>query len=91
MEMVEEQFSPEIADNILDALPEDCSGAYTAVGNYSHEEMIALIVALCEETGLPANDLVQAYGRHLFGEFLKMFPEFFELGNAYLFLESVDA
>lgn len=91
LEMVENQFSPEIADNILDALPDESTGAYTSVGNYSHQEMISLIVALGEETSLPVPDLVQAYGRHLFGEFHKMHPAFFDVENAYLFLESVDA
>ena len=90
LEMVEEQFSPEIADKILDSLPEEFSGAYTSVGNYSHEEMIALIVALGKETKIDVPDLVQAYGRHLFGEFHKMHPAFFAVDNAYSFLESVD-
>ncbi|WP_397607578.1 heme NO-binding domain-containing protein [Silanimonas sp.] len=69
MEMVEERFSPEVLDRIIEQAAPANQGAYTAVGYYPHEEIVALVVALSEQTGLPAGALVQAFGEHLFGRF----------------------
>ena len=46
MEMVEERFSPEVLDRIMEQAAPANQGAYTAVGYYPHEEILALVVAL---------------------------------------------
>ncbi len=43
LEMVEDRFSPEIADRIITASDLRSGGAYTAVGTYEHSEMIQLV------------------------------------------------
>ncbi|MEW6446082.1 MAG: heme NO-binding domain-containing protein [Pseudomonadota bacterium] len=91
IEMVEERFSPEIADRIIEAAHLPSGGAYTAVGTYDHGEMLALITELARETGLPASDLVREYGRHLFHRFVKLYPGFFEnVPTAFDFLDSIE-
>lgn len=67
LEMVEDRFSPEVVDAIIDraSLPHD--GAYTAVGEYPHEEIVALVVALAAEIDTPVPILLEVFGRHLFG------------------------
>lgn len=68
IELVEQKFSPEVADAVLqEAAPN--GGAYTAVGYYPHEEIVALVVALSGQTGVPVPDLVRAFGHHLLGRF----------------------
>ena len=64
-DMVEESFSPELAERIIDmaALPNE--GAYTAVGTYDAGEMVRLVGALSQETGTPVPDLLFAFGRFL--------------------------
>jgi len=91
LEMVEDKFSPDVADSIIAAadLPND--GAYTAVGTYPHAELGKLVIALSKETGAKVTDLLKAYGRHLFGRFLAGYPEFFVgLSDSFSFLKTID-
>ncbi|MFN4103189.1 MAG: heme NO-binding domain-containing protein [Tepidimonas sp.] len=91
IEMVEEQFSPEIADRMIDAAQLPSGGAYTAVGTYSHEEMLALITELSRLTDVPVDTLVHAYGRHLFRRFTALYPAFFDgVPTAFDFLASIE-
>ena len=91
IEMVEEQFSPEMADQIIEASDLPSGGAYTAVGTYHHDEMLTLVNHLSEATGQPASELVQAFGRHLAGRFASLYPEFFDgVGGTLEFLEQIE-
>lgn len=91
MDMVEEVFSDEILDEIIDAanLPND--GAYTTVGTYDHEEIVRLVVALSERTQVAVPELLEAFGNHLLGQFVKGYPQFFsEAKDAFDFLSNID-
>ncbi len=91
IEMVEEVFSPEVADNIVTKADLPSGGVYTAVGTYDHEEMVALVKNLSAETNTPIPDLLQAFGKYLFGRFASGYPQFFEgKSNAIEFLSGVD-
>lgn len=91
IEMVEDAFSPEIADRIIEESDLESGGAYTAVGTYPHEELVAMVVRLSEITETPAGDLVKAFGRHLFSRFVSAYPAFFEgLGSSFEFLETIE-
>jgi len=78
LEMVEDKFSPEMADRIIEQADLPSGGVYTTVGIYDHTEMIELVSHLSRETGIDANELVQAFGRYLFNRFYVMFPAYFE-------------
>lgn len=91
LEMVENRFSPEIADQIIDQADLPSGGIYTAVGTYDHAEIVALVVQLSAETGLGVPKLLHAFGKHLFTRFVEGFPHFFEeQSNAFSFLEQVE-
>jgi hypothetical protein len=91
LEMVEDKFSPELADSIITAADLPNGGAYTAVGTYPHAEMGKLVIALSKETGAKVPDLLKAYGRHLFGRFLVGYPHFFAgLTDSFSFLKTID-
>lgn len=77
-EMVEDRFSPEIADAMLQAAPGSHGGAYTAVGYYPHEELVAQIVELSKLTGVASADLVRTFGAHLLQRFTALYPAMFE-------------
>jgi hypothetical protein len=77
LEMVEEQFSPEIADRIVEAADLPSGGIYPAVGTYDHVEMLQLVTQLGQETGLAAPEVIQAFGKYLFGRFVASYPRFF--------------
>lgn len=78
LELVERTYSPEMADALIDASHLPSGGAYTAVGNYDHREMVALVMALHKRTDRPVGDLLHWFGLNLFDALAKGFPVFFE-------------
>jgi Haem-NO-binding len=91
LEMVEDRFSPEMADRIIERAELPSGGVYTTVGTYDHGEMIQLVSCLSEETGIPSADLVRSFGMHLFGRFHMMFPKYFEdVSSSFDFLQRTD-
>lgn len=92
LEMVEQQFSPDMADDILEQSDLASGGVYTAVGTYDSGEMTALVRCLSEHVDIPVPDLLRAYGQFLFGRFYALFPQFFEgIGDAMSFLEGIES
>ncbi len=86
IELVEERFSPEIADQVLQDVAPANGGAYTAVGYYPHDDMVALVTALSARTGAPVASLLQTFGEHLLVRFTEIhapmfdrYPNFFDL------------
>jgi len=77
IEMVEQKFSRETADRMLDECQLASGGAYTAVGTYDHGEMATMVLKLSELSGLPASVLIKAFGYHLFERFVLLYPGFF--------------
>lgn len=78
LDMVEEKFSPEIADKIIEASDLSTGGAYTSVGTYHHRELIEMVGHLSEESDIDVVPLVKVFGEHLFGRFVELYPEFFD-------------
>ena len=90
LEMVEAKFSLDVVDAVLARA--GAKGSYTSVGNYEDAEMVAIVTALSEETGLPVPALLQAFGGYMFGRFLTGFPAFFEAhDNALGFLRGLES
>ncbi|MDT7513665.1 heme NO-binding domain-containing protein [Rhodoferax mekongensis] len=77
LEMVEDKFSADMVDDIIDDSAPPSGGAYTAVGTYDHNELVGMVVALSQRSGLPVPALVHAFGVHLFGRFHALYPAFF--------------
>ncbi len=91
MEMVEAQFSEEVADEVLDAANLKSGGSYTSLGTYDHDEIIELVGHLSRVTKTDASALVKAFGDYLFSRFVEMHAEFFQgIDYAMDFLEKVD-
>lgn len=91
LEMVEEKFSPDVADKIIEASNLSTGGAYTSVGTYHHSELIEMVGHLSEESDIDVVPLVQAFGEHLFGRFVELYPEFFEgVDSCFSFLSLIE-
>lgn len=89
--MVESKFSEDMVDDIIDDSDLPSGGAYTSVGTYSHEEMVSLVVALSKRTQIDIKDLLLTFGRHLFGQFVRGYPVFFDgVKDVFSLLASVD-
>ena len=69
IELVEEKFSPEMADAVLTEAAPVHGGAYTAVGYYAFEELARMVDILSRRTGVPAPELVRVFGHHLLGRY----------------------
>jgi len=90
-DMVEQRFSPEMLDSIIEDAHLPSGGAYTAVGTYPHEEMVALVSALSSRSGTAVPELLRAFGEYLFGRFVKGYPAFFEgRTDAFSFLAGIE-
>ena len=92
LDMVEETFGLEIADQMITACDLPSGGSYTAVGTYDHGEIVQLVHQLHKLTSVPLPDLLKAFGRHLFKRFVVRYPEMFEgADSAFSFLEKIDS
>ncbi|MFM8330066.1 MAG: heme NO-binding domain-containing protein [Candidatus Methylumidiphilus sp.] len=91
LEMVETTFSQDMVDDILDDANPPSGGAYTAVGTYDHAELVAMVVALSQRTGVAVPTLIKAFGQHLFSVFSKNYRQFFEhVPDAFTFLSGIE-
>jgi Heme NO binding. len=78
LDLVDETFSLETCERMIEMSNLPSGGAYTSVGTYDAKEMFTLVSGLSTLTGIPVPDLLKTYGRHLFKRFVSAFPVFFE-------------
>jgi hypothetical protein len=91
MEFVEEQFGFDVADAVVEKSKTSTDGVFTQAGNYPFEDLLSLVVTLSEEVNVPVPDLVKAYGRHLFGIIVKLYPPMIAgFDNPLKFIAQVD-
>lgn len=91
LEMVESHFSADMVDDIIQDSELPSRGAYTAVGTYPHEEMVALVIALSQRTGIGIPKLLHAYGQHLFAHFFATHSSFFvNVHDVFGFLSGIE-
>lgn len=91
MEMVESRMGLDMLDRIITeaALPND--GAYTSVGTYDHAELVRLVTALSNATGLSTPQLIFIFGEQLFQRFSVSYPALFSDANTvFEFLSRID-
>ncbi len=90
LEFVEQQYSPDVVDNIIDASTLSTDGAYTSVGTYNYEELLQLVSALSDITQTSSSDLICAFGQQLFKCLAGNYPQFIEgVDSTFDFLRSI--
>lgn len=91
IEMVETLFSPDFADQVIEAVTPRSGGAYTSVGTYDHQELVAMVIELSKLTGLAVPELLRRFGCHLLNSFVAQYPQLFTgYSDTFSFLEQVD-
>lgn len=91
MNLVETKFGEDMMDDLIDTTDPKSGGAYTAVGTYSHTELVDMVVVLSERVDLPVPALVNAFGHHLAEVFSTKFTSFFDEASSTIeFLKSID-
>lgn len=89
--MVEDRYSPEVADQIIENANLESGGSYTTVGTYPHSELVALVTSLAEISGEESANLLRTFGRHLLFRFKEIYPEFFEgISSSFDLLDTID-
>lgn len=89
LEMVESNYSLDTVDAVL--AQANASGVYTSVGYYPDDELVALVQALSAQTGRTVQDLLFAFGQHVFVRFLALYPGFFvHASDAPMFLQGLE-
>ncbi len=91
IEMVEERFSMDVSDQIIEESQLASGGAYTTIGTYDHGEIIALVGRLSAHSGIPESKLLIAFGEYLFPSLVKRHPFLLHgLDNAFDVMRKVD-
>jgi len=91
LEMVEERHSLDTVDALLTRAALGHDGVYAATGTHPHEELVAPVVALGEETETSVPEVLREYGRYLFERLARAFPQFVEArGSSLDFLARLD-
>ncbi len=91
LDLVEGKFGYPMVDRLL---TKGCPfhGGYTSVGTYDYTQLLDMVTELADAANAPVPDLVQVFGRHLFGRFLNMYPEAFKgITNTYDLLRQVES
>jgi hypothetical protein len=90
--LVEEKFGLAVWDEILGRVDPKSGGAYTSVDTYSDEEMVALVVALSDLTGISLEDLLRTYGEYALEPLVQVYPDSVKDGTTLkIFLRNVHA
>jgi hypothetical protein len=76
-EVVTNDHGPDAWDDILASA--GVEGAYTAVGSYSDDELLAIVSAAAATTGLSEDDVMRHVGRHAIPQLAQRYPEFFSI------------
>lgn len=91
-ELVDDTFSFETSERLIEMSNLPTEGIYTAIGTYDAQEMMTLVGNLSQLTNTPVPDLLRAFGRHLFSRFYASFPNFFAgMNSSFQFLPMVDS
>lgn len=91
LELVENKFGLDVADEMIESSDLASSAAYTSVGTYEFDEMVQLVTHLSRLTQIAVPDLLQVYGTHLLGRFADHYPVHFEgVQSTFEMLEKLD-
>lgn len=91
LKMAEETFGEEVVDRILDTTDLESGGAYTSVGTYSCGELVTLVSAFSDHSGIDREELQRLFGHWMMNFFTKRHGSFFEgKTSAFDILEAIE-
>lgn len=92
LEMVEKEFGVVVLDKLITETPEASQEGYTAVGTYSYQEFVALLVNLSKETNISIDELTKAFGSYLFSYFLNRYAHMLsDIGSTFELLDQLES
>lgn len=92
VDWMERRFGEDIADGVLCATPTATGGAYTNVGQYEYQELLALVTTLSGTVGQPASALCEDFGQFLLPVLAEKHQSFMDLSSGLRgFLQGLDS
>jgi len=88
---VERECSEDMVDDIIIDAKLENGGAYTAVGRYDFNDLVALVTALSNKLDVPIESLVHNFGQYIFARLYKLHKEYLpEWNNAFDVFRKID-
>jgi hypothetical protein len=89
--MAEDAFGEDVVDRVLNGADLASGGAYTSVGTYPCEELMTLLKAFSDHSGIPGPEFQRLFGHRMMQIFDRHYPQFFEgRSNSLDMLESIE-
>lgn len=89
--MAEGAFGEDVVDQVLDQTDLENDGAFTAVGNYPCSELVKIVMAFSDHSGISPTDLQRKFGHWMMSHFVDNYAEFFaQKTDSFSLLEAVD-
>ena len=86
----EGRYGLDMLDDIIEDADLPNNGAYTSVGTYPFQEMVALIAALVRRSGQSMPSILEDFGQACFAKWVTYVPAHFENKSLFDILEGVD-
>ncbi|MDE0852049.1 heme NO-binding domain-containing protein [Yoonia sp.] len=91
LKMAEDDFGEDAVDMVLDKIDLDNDGAFTTVGNYPCSELVKIVMAFSEHSGISPEALQRKFGHWVMAHFVEHYAEFFAgKADSFAMLEAVD-
>lgn len=91
IKMAEDVFGEDTVDMVLDKADLENGGAFTTVGNYPCAELVKIVVAFSEHSGLSPEVLQIKFGHWMIAHFVVAYPQFFDSKtDAFAMLEAIE-
>ena len=88
-EVIHELFDADTWDDLLDAAELD--GAYTALGNYADTELLGIVAAACQATGMSADEVLRTVGHYALPKLAARVPDSLtDAPDAFSFIRKVN-
>jgi hypothetical protein len=75
--MAEDAFGEAAVDRVIETADLPSGGAYTSVGNYPCDELMALVKGFSDHSGIPGAELQRLFGHWMMKIFGTHYPQFF--------------
>lgn len=86
----EDRYGADLLEDIIEDAQLPNKGAYTSVGTYPFEEMVALITALVKRTGQDMRTVLEEFGHSCFARWVQYVPTHFEDKSLFDVLANID-
>lgn len=87
---VEERYGVDMLEDIIEDADLPNKGAFTSVGTYPFQDMVALVTALTRQTGKPLPVVLEEFGYACFAKWVGYIPAHFENKTLFDVLEGID-